>query len=161
MRTHATQLRLPRGFTFVELVMVVATVALVAAIAVPRMTNASQRYKADLAARRIAGDIELARQEAAASSSPRTVIFDAAALTYTIQGSAGLNGEVTGYKASLKQAPYEATTIRVKFAAVPPPTVLTYDGFGKPNAGASIIITAGGQSKTISVDPNTGRATIR
>ncbi len=161
MRTHATQLRLPRGFTLVELVMVTATVALVAAIAVPRMTNASQRYKAELAARRIAGDIELARQEAAATSSPRTVTFDAAALAYIIEGSAALNGETGGYKVSLTKAPYEATAIRVKFAAVPPPTKLTYNGFGTPNAGASIVITAGGQSKTISVDPNTGRATIR
>lgn len=160
MRTHATQLRPPRGFTFVELVLVTATVALVAAIAVPRMTSASQRYKAELAARRIAGDIELARQEAVATSSSRTVVFDGAALTYTIQGSSGLNGE-TSYTVALKQSPYEASAIRVKFAAVPPPTALTYDGFGKANAGASIVITAGGQTKTITVDPNTGRASIR
>ncbi len=161
MSKRASQSWAPRGFTLIELVLVAATVAVMAAIAVPRMTSASLSYRAEMAARRIAADIELARQEAMATSSTRTLAFSAASLSYYVLESGSADGGTGAYAVNLKQAPYEAASMKVKFAAVPPPTVLKFDGFGKPNAGASIVVTAGGPSKTVAVDSHTGRAVVR
>jgi prepilin-type N-terminal cleavage/methylation domain-containing protein len=48
---------LAKGFSLLELVMVVAIVGIVSAIAVPRYSTAACNYRAEVAARRVAKDI--------------------------------------------------------------------------------------------------------
>ena len=39
--------------------------------------------------------------------------------------------------------------------------VVIFDGYGMPDSGGSVDITAGGVTKTIQLDPDTGRAVVQ
>ena len=67
---------LRRAFSLLELIIVLAIVAMMAAIAVPRFGSSYARYRADGAARQIAATLNLVQSDASISSSARRVEFD-------------------------------------------------------------------------------------
>jgi prepilin-type N-terminal cleavage/methylation domain-containing protein len=71
-----------RGFTLIEMVVVIAVLAILAAIATPRLAmTAGMRTRG--AARQITLDLELARTKALASKRIARLVFDTAGGTYT------------------------------------------------------------------------------
>ena len=71
-----------RGFTLVEMVIVIAVLAILAAVATPRLTmSAGMRSRG--AARQVVLDLELARTKALASKRIARLVFDTAGGTYT------------------------------------------------------------------------------
>jgi prepilin-type N-terminal cleavage/methylation domain-containing protein len=75
-----------RGFTLVELVVVVLLIGIMAGIAGPRYGQSLASFRADCAARRIAADLRLAAYYAQRSSVAETVDFDAATHSYAFSG---------------------------------------------------------------------------
>ena len=81
-----------RGFSMIELMMVVLVMGIVAAFAVPSALQMSQGMKLSGAANAIAGQLRLARSKAMATGLDQTVHFSADSLgcDYHVHSSAGV-----------------------------------------------------------------------
>lgn len=149
-----------RGFTLVELTMVVAITAVIAAIAVPRFFNSTTRYKLEAATRRLIGDIEYAQQEAIASSSSRTLTFNFFTRSYTITSLDADGNKVVVSTVSLNEGPYQTSSLAASIAGNAS-NPIKFDGFGKPNGSGTIQLRNGTDRKIITMDGVTGRMTVK
>ncbi len=76
--------RNPRGFTILELVMVMGIMALMAAIAIPRVADTIRHNKVNRAAMIVAGDLQTAFSVAGRQRAPVRVSVNTGTQTYTI-----------------------------------------------------------------------------
>jgi prepilin-type N-terminal cleavage/methylation domain-containing protein len=151
-----------RGFSLIELVLVVATIAVLSAIAVPKYADATNRYRVDLAAKRVVADLALARSSARATGKGQVVDFATPANGYTMAGLAAPDGRAGDYAVRLGEEPFKCTISRVEFGtATPPAKSVRFTRYGTPEAGGGVVITSGGYSKTVLLDPVSGRAEVR
>ncbi len=144
-----------RGFTLMELVMVLAVSAVVAAITVPRYGAASARYRANFAAKRIAADLELAAATARNASGPRTVTFKGDR-SYSIDSTTDLDRGSNVYRVRLDLEPYNATEVRADFASK---ASVEFDGYGVPDANGAVWVRVGSVERKVSLD-STGKASV-
>jgi prepilin-type N-terminal cleavage/methylation domain-containing protein len=146
------------GFSLIELVVVLMILSVLGGIAIPRYTASLTLYRTQAAAQRIAGDINLAQWQAKISSAGQTVVFSTAGNSYTLPGVAGLPGTTAAYTVKLAADPYDATMVSAMFGTG---STLTYDRFGQPSAGGTVVVGCGSFQSTITVDPNTGKASVQ
>lgn len=146
-----------RGFTLAELVVVVLILAIVSAVAVPRYTDAAAGFNADAAARRIKVDLEFLRQQARKASTSRAVVFDLANHSYTLSGVPDLDHASQTYTVRFTRSPYEATLVSVNCGG---DATLAFDGFGKPDSTATIVVGSGRYQRTVLVEASNGSVTI-
>lgn len=146
------------GFTLLELLMVIAIMAIFAAMAVPRYADAAARFRADAAARRIAGDLGLARGEARAASQTKTVTFDVNSDRVSIAGIGGLDSASSPYVTSLGEEPYRAALVSADFGG---DAEVVFDGYGVPDTGGTVLVQVGQNQKKISLDGDTGKASVQ
>lgn len=155
------------GFSMLELVVVLAITAIVAGIGTVRYTGALATYRVDLAARRIAADLEHARREARATGQHRFFEIHQAksfyrfgseavrALDYSKQ--ADQSGRPT--EVLLTEPPYRVSVRNVTWSTSG--DHLVFDGFGTPSKGLRIEIVAGGDRvRRITLDAQGGNITI-
>lgn len=145
------------GFTITEVVIVLTLIAITATIAVPRYDGAVARYRADLAARRIVQDIDLARAQARATSGTTAIVFDAAGHGYTLVNVADIHHRDGPYTVHLNASPYHA---RLKTVKIANGTRIRFNAYGMPSDNAAIALGVGGESRVVRVDAQTGTVTI-
>ncbi len=147
------------ALTLIEMLVVLVIMAVLAAVAVPRFGSADARHRVDVAARRVVADLELARQRARAASGYRSVVFDPAGALYRLPGVPHPDrpGSSDDYTVELGRAPYGASIIAVDFGG---DATIVFDGFGTPDSGGGVTIRVGGYTRTVTVDPQTGNATV-
>jgi Tfp pilus assembly protein FimT len=138
--------------------MVMAIIAIAGAIATPRWAQSLGRYRADAAARRIVADLLLAQTNARATSTAQTITFSPGQDSYTLSGLTNPETGAGTYTVSLSGAPYLADLTSADFALALP---LTFNGFGSPSTGGQVTVTTGGFSRTITIDADSGAATIQ
>jgi prepilin-type N-terminal cleavage/methylation domain-containing protein len=148
------------AFTLVELVLVVAAVAILSAIAVPRYASALARYRVDLAAKRVAADLTFARSHARAKSTPQVVDFSTPTNGYTLTGVASPDGGAGEYIVRLGDEPYKAALGEVAFGD-PASTAVWFDRFGAPDHGGIVVVTSGGFERRVALDAVTGKAVVQ
>jgi prepilin-type N-terminal cleavage/methylation domain-containing protein len=146
-----------RGFSLIELIMVVCILAIMSAVAVPRFAQGRVRFRADAAALRVAGDLKLARQRARQVSASQTVSFDVAVGTYSLTGLADLDHPAATYAVRLREPPYEVEMVSVDFGG---DAQLIFDGWGVPDSGGTLVLRGADCAKTITVAAGTGQVTI-
>jgi len=148
-----------RGFTFVELMLVLGIIAVMSAIAIPRYSRSLSRYRLELAAQRIAADLNFARSRANASSASVTVNFQVNPVNrIDIPTVTGLKTAFTTWQTLLGEEPYRAAITAASFSGSP---TVTYNGYGTPSVGGSVTVQVAGLSKTILVNAVTGEAAVQ
>ena len=126
-----------RGFTLIELVFVISTIALVAAIALPRFAGATDRRRLLAAGERITADIAMLREHARAISGTVTVRFARGGYAWdTLAGGvAGTSG-----RTFLNESPYYAT---LRFFDGGGDDTVVFDGFGGSDTTLRLILGIG------------------
>jgi Tfp pilus assembly protein FimT len=144
----------------IEMAMVIALIAILSAIAIPRYASAVNRYRVEMAAKRVDADFALARNAARASGLGQTINFGTPANGYTMPGLAAAEGRAGDYTVKLTDEPYKVSLGAVAFGSSPV-TSVQFSRYGYPTAAGSVVVRSGGYSKTIYLDGTTGRTEVR
>ena len=147
-----------RAFHLVEVILVIAIISVFAAIAVPRYARSLQRYGVDAAAARIVSDLGLAQARANNTSSTQTVSFLVSSSQYQILGMPDPDHASGTYTVSLPATYHGATLVSVDFAGQ---QQISFDGFGTPNRGGTVVVGIGDRQRTVVVDGSSGNAVIQ
>lgn len=157
-RCRCRLLRRVEGLTLIELVIVIAILAIMSAIALPRFANAMRVHRLDAASRRLAGDLRAARAAAIMGRTSRVVEFDVAGQWYALMDEADPLVAAKGYPASLSDEAYAGISLTV--ADFNGQDTVTFDRFGVPDEGGTVVISDGDRAATVTVSSTTGRVTL-
>ncbi|MBY0313306.1 MAG: prepilin-type N-terminal cleavage/methylation domain-containing protein [Phycisphaerales bacterium] len=146
------------GFTLVELVVVLAIIALGSSIALFRFSSSATRYRLELAAARLKQDLELIQMRAMSSGAARTIRFDRPGSTYVLVGEPGLKARSADYTIALAEEPYRVTMSSVVVGDGR--SVLVFDGWGQPTEDLSVTLNAGELRRVITVDRSGGTVVV-
>lgn len=161
-----------RGFSLLEMVCVIAIIAVVSAIVLPHWAAAVQNQQMNLALRRIGSDIALAQARANYGSTAVTIAFNPDSNSYQIVGMPDPDRPNQTYTVSLAADPYRVTLTSATFQSTgtsgsgpttmpsgtgSPSASMAFDGYGTPLAGGTIVLSQGSTSRTLSVDASSGK----
>jgi len=138
-------------------ILVLAIMTVLAALAAPRYGRASGRYRADLAARRVAADLRLVQACAKAASASRTVTFIPETEQYRLWNIPASDGKPGDYTVVLSDEPYRAELTGVNFNGG---LQVVFNGWGLPDHGGTVVVSAGSEQRTILVDGTSGMVSI-
>jgi prepilin-type N-terminal cleavage/methylation domain-containing protein len=145
-----------RAFTVVELVIVVMVMGILAAVAAPTFFDSLLFHRVETAARRVKADLDYARQRARLISAAQTVTF--ANSVYTLGGTAkSLDNANAAFTVDLKKSPYLLDSATATFGGS---ATITFDGYGTPSSGGSVVLTAKDHQCTVTVEATTGATRI-
>jgi prepilin-type N-terminal cleavage/methylation domain-containing protein len=157
--THALILRAGhkarRAFSMIELVIVILIMSIFSAVAAPKFLDSLLFHHVESAVRRVKADIDYARQRARLTSTTQTVTFTGS--TYTVSGMKSLDLNSSTYTVNLTRTPYSLDSATANFGGS---QVLTFDGYGTPTSGGTVVLTAKAHHCTITVDGVTGNTTF-
>lgn len=148
-----------RALTLLELTVVVVILAIATAIAVPRFSRAVENQRASAAVTRIAADLRLARTEARSRSAGQSVVFNVAGDSYQMTNQPRLDRRAGVYVVNLGDEPFHAKLDSVTLSAGG--STISFDGYGQSNTDATIVVSAGGFTKQVLLDGQTGRVDIQ
>lgn len=140
-----------RGFTLVELVVVLMVIASIAGLALPAYGGAVARYRLDSASHQLIADSQRALAHARAFGAPITVRFDIAAHTITFGGLPSRTN--ADHVLDLRQHPMEARILSVDFAGRAQYVV---SGYGVPDSSGVVVLGNSSGSRTLVFDGITG-----
>ena len=146
------------GFSLLELVIVMVIVAIMGAIATPRYGQAIARYRSEMAARKVAADLTFAGKRAKISSTSQAVNFNVASDGYQLPGVTDMRTSAADYSVDLSSAPYQARIVSADFDG---DGDVTFDGYGVPDSGGTVVVAVGDYSKTIVLDADSGKAEVQ
>jgi prepilin-type N-terminal cleavage/methylation domain-containing protein len=146
----------PGGFSIVELLVVAAIIAVLAALAAPRYGNSIARYRADGAARRIEADLALARRHAMTTSATQELRFITGSNpSYVLTGMTHPDDPASTYVMFLAEDLWGAELISVDFGG---DAKVYFDMYGLPDSDGTVVISVAGNARTITLDAETGVA---
>ncbi len=141
-----------------EVVWVIVIIGILAAIAAPRFSNSIAIQRIEAAGRRIAVDLGLAQRNAMSTNANQTVQFRATPELYRLKGMPHPDHPNLEYEVLLSEEPYGVSYVSVDFGG---DLDLIFDIYGIPDSGGTVVISLGSQVKTITVDAETGKASVQ
>lgn len=145
-----------RGFSLMELFLVLAILGVISAIAIPRFGGSMVLHRLDAAARRIAADLKLARSRAMTTSTNQIFRIDGAG--YTLVGTPDPDHPAQEYRVLLADAGHGVAWIYIDAGG---DSDLVFSMYGAPDSAATLRIRLGDASRTILVAAETGRVEIQ
>lgn len=142
-----------RGFSAVELVLVLLILAIFAAMALPRIGGANERYKARLAATRLAADINDAFAASKRQSGESVVRIPQRSMGYAIE-----RPDRTGIRVNLGADPYGAYIGRT--GMVDGSDAFRITGYGEPSTTGRVQVVVGGAVVEVVIVEKPGRAIV-
>ena len=148
---------LAAGISLIEMVLVLAILALLSAIAAPRYASSIARYRAEMAARRVAADLALAQARAGEAGRPQSLVF--VARSYQMPGVPYFDRKAYGdYTVDLATDPYNVTRVAAEFGG---DAQVSFDLYGAPDTGGSVVIEVGDARRVVILHPESGRVEIK
>lgn len=145
-----------RGFTAIELILVMAIIGAFAAIAIPRISTVLARQRVQQAAGRISADILRASALARAASRTYTITFVRNSARYTVSGF-DASGNSVSWQVTLGDEPYLCKMSSVDFGV---DQAFSINGYGVPGEGGKVSLAAGSAGAVVTVDPSLPQPTI-
>ena len=145
------------GLSLVELIVAMVVIASLAGIAVPRYQNSLMRYRVERAAQRLIADFDLVRSQTRTLGDSRVLVFSTGTERYGIRKITGFNTYEENYIVDLAVTPYHIDIVSADFGGN---TTVTFDGYGVPDSGGTVVLKAGGVEKTVTLNADTARATV-
>jgi len=160
-----------KGFTFIELIIVIAIAAIVAIAALPRLAQIGE-IRMHMASRKLAADMRWGHEYAITHNCSVMLVIDNATNTYRVWENSSGSWQVhtdptTGdaFRVSLNSGEYKGVSI--KGADFDGGVILAFDSVGKPyidpavttelvNIGTVTLEAGDATETTISVSPQTG-----
>ena len=130
-----------RAFSLIELVIVIVIVSVLAAIALPRMSQAAARQRLQAAADRVVADFALAQDRARAASQSVTISFDVDTNSYQL--------DAVGGQAITVQLGEEPYGVKLSLAEFGSGTDAVFNGFGVPQNTGKVTLSTDSGAETI------------
>jgi prepilin-type N-terminal cleavage/methylation domain-containing protein len=145
------------AFTIVEMLIVLLVMGILAATATPSFFRSLRHHQLESAARRVKLDVEQARHAARLKSESQSITFTGPTGYTLSSGVAGMNSAAETYAVDLAKAPYDLESITLNLGG---PTAISFDGYGTASVGGTIVLAAGDETRTITLDNSNGDVTI-
>ena len=142
------------GATLPELVITLMILCVMAAIAIPRLSNAWRRARLELAARRVSTDLRFVRQQSIGQKCTCGIAFDTAAQTYERFRIRQDTSRETLGAVEFGRPPHE--NIRIQQADFGGQTEVRFGPLGLPEVSGTVTITDGIEKVVLTLDAATG-----
>jgi type II secretory pathway pseudopilin PulG len=139
----------------IEMVIVILVMGILTAVAAPTFFDSLLFHRVESAARRVKADLELARTQARLTSASQSITFANSA--YTLSNTKSLDKPNAIYSVDLKKEPYLLDSATANFTNA---TVVTFDGYGTPTSGGTVVLVAKSHRCTVTLNGTTGDVSI-
>lgn len=150
-----------RAYTLIEIVITLLIIGILSALVAPRVADMMVTSRVRAAAGLVVADIEYARQWAMTRGTTQAVVFSPSTASYELTGLKNRDRPDQPYVVKLTASPYEAALASAAFGSSGTGLTLTFNRFGRPDYGGSLVVTAGTKQRTILVDGVSGKATVQ
>ena len=167
-----------KAITLIELVIVLMVMGIMAAVAVPRYIHAMHGFRVEAAAKRIAADLNLARQNAmtkGGAASGEWVKFYVFTDRYQLLNDPDLDRPSSEYWVDLRETGYPVDLVSVTITNTNsfPSDTIKYDMYGCAKTGwpplfpdarlatGQIVIASGSEQRTVLINAATGEASVQ
>ncbi len=147
--------RRTRAFTMIELVIVLLIISMLTAVAAPTFLDSLLFHRVESAARRVKSDLELIRSQARLTSAGQSITFTNS--SYTLVGVTSLDKPSSVYTVDLSKEPFALSSATANFGG---DTTVSFDGYGTPSSGGTVVLTAKSHQRTVSLNATSGEVTV-
>lgn len=159
-----------------DLTITVLIMSILAAVALPRYVEAMNRFRVKAAAKRIAADLNLARENANSKggvANGEWASFYPSSDSYKLHGDPDIDHPNDEYVVDLAKTAYPVDLVSAIFTntqGYSSTQTVKYDMYGRANSGSSpiaplvfgqIVVQSGSEQWTVSINPTTGKASAQ
>jgi prepilin-type N-terminal cleavage/methylation domain-containing protein len=145
------------AFSLLELVVVLMIMGIMAAVAVPTFYRSLEQQRLESAARRVKQDLEQLRQTARTLSKTETLTATSVTAYVLSSDVQNVDHKNQSYAVDLAAAPYYVSSITTSTGF---PAQVSFDGYGTTTVSGNIVLQMGGYTRTVTLNPTTGQATV-